>query len=89
MAGDPAAALLLLGIGFDGLSLGPASLPRIKWALRNVRFAQMRHLAERALACEDASALGRLLEETQEELGLAPAPPLPADGPAGAAIATS
>ncbi|MCL4316069.1 MAG: phosphoenolpyruvate-protein phosphotransferase PtsP, partial [Gammaproteobacteria bacterium] len=35
MAGDPAAALLLLGMGVDSLSMSVASLPRVKWMIRN------------------------------------------------------
>jgi phosphotransferase system, enzyme I, PtsP len=33
MAGDPASALLLLGLGVDSLSMTPSSLPRVKWTI--------------------------------------------------------
>ena len=35
IAGDPAMGLLLLGMNFDGLSMSPAALSRVKWAIRH------------------------------------------------------
>jgi signal transduction protein with GAF and PtsI domain len=39
MAGDPASALLLLGLGVDSLSMIPSSLPRVKWTIRSFKHA--------------------------------------------------
>ncbi|VAW81694.1 FIG001592: Phosphocarrier protein kinase/phosphorylase, nitrogen regulation associated, partial [hydrothermal vent metagenome] len=41
MAGDPAAALLLLGMGVDSLSMSSASLLRVKWVLRSFNTEKM------------------------------------------------
>jgi len=40
MAGDPAAAILLLGMGFDSLSMSVIALPKVKWVIR--KFSQQR-----------------------------------------------
>lgn len=53
MAGDPAGALWLLGMGIDGLSMNVASLPRIKWLVRSFAREEARHLAQRALRVHD------------------------------------
>ena len=47
MAGDPASALLLIGLGVDSLSMTPSSLPRIKWTLRSFTMQELRGLATR------------------------------------------
>ena len=70
IAGDPAMALLLLGLGFDGLSMSPAALPRVKWAVRKVRSSRMRALAAEALQCERPEAVSALLEAMRNEIGL-------------------
>ena len=49
MANDPGCALLLLGMGFDGLSISATAIPRVKWAIRSVSSACMKTLAEQAL----------------------------------------
>jgi phosphotransferase system enzyme I (PtsP) len=41
MAGDPAAALLLLGMGVDSLSMSAVSLLRVKWAMHSFTQSQM------------------------------------------------
>jgi phosphotransferase system enzyme I (PtsI) len=46
MASDPLSAVLLMGLGYRNLSVGPPSLPLIKWVVRTVPCA----VAERAVA---------------------------------------
>lgn len=70
MAGDPVAAILLLGMGVDNLSMSVASLPRVKWALRNFTQQQARGLLSVALACEGADAVRLHLECALVEIGL-------------------
>ena len=36
MAGDPAAAMLLLAMGFDSLSMNATNPPKVKWLLRQI-----------------------------------------------------
>ncbi|GGX87400.1 phosphoenolpyruvate-protein phosphotransferase PtsP [Litchfieldella qijiaojingensis] len=47
LAGDPAGALLLMGMGFDVLSMNAPSLPRVRAAIRRVPLA-----SAQALVCE-------------------------------------
>ena len=61
MAGDPASAILLLGLGVDSLSMNPPSLPRVKWTLRSLTMKQGRELAEKALNIENEFDTLRLL----------------------------
>ena len=39
MAGDPAAAILLMAMGFDSLSMNATNLPKVKWMLRQVELS--------------------------------------------------
>ncbi len=70
IAGDPAMALLLLGMGFDGLSMSPAALPGVKWAVRNVASERMRALAAKALRCEHPGSIRELLAVANDEIGV-------------------
>jgi phosphoenolpyruvate-protein phosphotransferase/dihydroxyacetone kinase phosphotransfer subunit len=56
LAGDPAAAVLLAGLGVTELSMAPALIPEAKAALRAVDLAAARDAAEAALDAEDADA---------------------------------
>jgi multiphosphoryl transfer protein len=56
LAGDPAAAILLAGLGVTELSMAPALIPEAKAALRAVDLPAARAAAESALEAEDADA---------------------------------
>ncbi|MBI1977314.1 MAG: phosphoenolpyruvate--protein phosphotransferase [Candidatus Omnitrophica bacterium] len=49
MGGDPAMALLLVGLGIDQLSMSSFALPKVKKAIRSVTFREAREIAMRAL----------------------------------------
>lgn len=70
LAGDPAAALLLLGMGVDSLSMSAGSLLRVKWAVRSFTQAQMQVLLEEIDTLEDGAAVRALLHRSLEEAGL-------------------
>jgi phosphotransferase system enzyme I (PtsP) len=70
MATDPGCALLLLGIGFNSLSINAAALPRVKWAIRSVSFAQMTALAAAALRLDRPEPVWRLVEQLLDDAGL-------------------
>jgi multiphosphoryl transfer protein len=59
LAGDPASALLLAGLGVRELSMAPPLIPEVKVAVRSVAFADAHAAAERALAAEDADEARR------------------------------
>jgi phosphotransferase system enzyme I (PtsP) len=54
MAGDPEAALVLVGLGVRGLSMAPASIAPVKRAIRGAMKSDLEHVAISSLA--DASA---------------------------------
>jgi phosphoenolpyruvate-protein kinase (PTS system EI component) len=56
LAGDPAAAILLAGLGVTELSMAAALVPEVKEALRGVDLASARAAAREALAAPDAAA---------------------------------
>ncbi len=70
MAGNPASALLLLGLGVDSLSMNPSSLARVKWTLRSFTMAQARELAGTALEIENEADTYRLLNSALNAAGL-------------------
>ncbi len=70
MAGDPAAALLLLGMGIKSLSMSAASLLRVKWAIRSFSAGAMRDLLEEVWELEDARAVRALMNSALENAGL-------------------
>ncbi len=70
MAGDPIAALLLLAMGIDSLSMSVSSLPRVKWVIRNVTRDRARQILSDVLTLEDAAGIRKYLNETFEEAGM-------------------
>jgi phosphotransferase system enzyme I (PtsI) len=50
MSSDPAIALLLVGLGIDEISASPVALPKIKKAIRSIRYTDAVEIAQRALA---------------------------------------
>jgi phosphotransferase system enzyme I (PtsP) len=70
MAGNPAAAVLLIGMGVDSLSMNGGSLLRVKWVLRSVSRSRARELLQAALRCEKVSEVKQLLGNALEEMGL-------------------
>lgn len=70
LAGDPAAALVLLGLGVDSLSMSVGSLPRVKWVFRTLTRERARDLARQVLQMEKEAAIRALLNNALEEAGL-------------------
>jgi phosphoenolpyruvate-protein kinase (PTS system EI component) len=56
MGGDPAAALALVGLGVRSLSMGAASLPAVRRAIRGAEAAVLRETALEALHDRSAAA---------------------------------
>ena len=70
MAGDPASALLLLGMGVDSMSMAASSLPRVKWVVRSFTRDHARDLLQEALGLEEAFAVRLLLHAALKDAGL-------------------
>lgn len=70
MAGDPAGAVALLGMGVDSLSMSSPRLPRIKKVIRTISRRQAEELLHRALAMPTAGGVRSLLKHALEQAGL-------------------
>ncbi len=68
MAGDPASAVLLLGLGYDALSLAPNSLPDVKFALRSTDSSRARAYAASALRANTAAGVREVLDRIRRDL---------------------
>ena len=63
LAGDERATLLLLGMGLDEFSMSGISIPRIKKVIRNANFADVKAMAEQALAMPTAAEIEAHVEK--------------------------
>lgn len=70
MAGDPAAVILLIGMGLDSLSMSVVSLPRIKWVIRKFSFQQASDLLAEVENFEQASDVRNYLNKALDNAGL-------------------
>lgn len=62
MAGDPQYLPILLGLGFDELSMSPPSIPKVKSILRRCSLSAAESLAEKVLTAESAAEVEVLLK---------------------------
>lgn len=69
LAGNPAAAILLTGMGFDVLSMSAASLPKVKSVIRSIRADKARELMKRALQMECSRQVCEMLEQELDDVG--------------------
>ncbi|MFZ1327053.1 MAG: phosphoenolpyruvate--protein phosphotransferase [Candidatus Contendobacter sp.] len=70
MASDPAAALLLLGLGADSLNASTVSVPRVKWAIRSFTQQEVQALTQQALTLDTTAEVRQLLHHTLRQAGL-------------------
>ncbi|WP_236234196.1 phosphoenolpyruvate--protein phosphotransferase [Pseudomonas tohonis] len=70
MAGDPAAAVLLLAMGFDSLSMNATNLPKVKWLLRQVSLSKARELLDQLMSIDNPQVIHSSLHLALRNLGL-------------------
>ncbi|MBI1967487.1 MAG: phosphoenolpyruvate--protein phosphotransferase [Gemmatimonadetes bacterium] len=63
MASEPLSALLLLGLGYEVLSVAPSALPLLKWIVRQVSLTKARAAADAALAARTADDVMAILRD--------------------------
>jgi len=63
LAGEPLGAILLVGMGYEFLSMSSANLLRVKAILRQLNMSEMRNLAEQAALLTDSFAIENYLNE--------------------------
>jgi len=62
MAGDPLAALILLGLGLDEFSMSASSIPQIKKIIRSVTLKEAQEIAHKALNLSTADEVKKMVE---------------------------
>ncbi|MFT3741937.1 MAG: phosphoenolpyruvate--protein phosphotransferase [Gammaproteobacteria bacterium] len=70
MAGDPAAVVLLMAMGFDSMSMNATRFSRVKWVIRKFTLKRARQLLEEVLMMDDAIEIRNHMESALEEEGL-------------------
>jgi phosphotransferase system enzyme I (PtsP) len=70
MASDPIAVILLLGMGFDALSMNASSLPKIKWVIRHLQHRDAESLLGEVVKFRYAEQIRHHLEEAVANMGL-------------------
>lgn len=70
MAGDPAAVVLLVGMGIDSLSMSASGLNRVKWVIRNLSRTRAKQYLDEVLEMEDAPQIREYLNKKLEAAGM-------------------
>lgn len=70
MAGDPAAAILLLAMGFDSLSMNATNLPKVKWVLRQLTMVKAKEILDDVLKQDDPQVVKSIINLELSRLGL-------------------
>ncbi len=70
MASDPAAVVLLLGMGIRTLSMSAAKLPRIKWLIRTLSIIRAEALLAEALRADNVATIRALVNAALQDIGL-------------------
>jgi phosphotransferase system enzyme I (PtsI) len=68
MAGDYATALMLLGLGYDSVSVAPNFLSEIKYAVRETALSEAREIAQRASQETTCDGVRQVLSDARERL---------------------
>jgi phosphotransferase system, enzyme I, PtsP len=70
LAADPLAAILLVALGFDSLSMNARSLLRIKWVISRFTMARAKELLAEVMKMDDAREVSVHMEMALDEAGL-------------------
>jgi len=70
LAGDPGAAMLLMAMGFDVLSMNATNLPKVKSVIRAITLEQARSLLAEVMLMSDADQIRVRIERALEEAGI-------------------
>ncbi|MCY4264844.1 MAG: phosphoenolpyruvate--protein phosphotransferase [Gammaproteobacteria bacterium] len=70
MAGDPGAAILLMAMGFDILSMNAAALLKVKSVIRSICLVTAQELLDQVMQLEDAEEIRRAIDLALFEAGV-------------------
>lgn len=63
MSGDPAIAILLVGLEIDEISTSPSVLPKVKKAIRSIKFEDAKRMAKKALEFQTGEEVKEFMHE--------------------------
>jgi phosphotransferase system enzyme I (PtsP) len=72
MAGNPGAALLLMAMGYDQLSMSSTSLPVIKWVIRTVKLEDAKKMLKAVLKMDTAWLIKSYMDDQLAKAGFNP-----------------
>lgn len=67
LAGEPRAAVVLLGLGLEHFSMAASSIAEVKKVIRKIRMDEAEELAEKVLNLESAGEINKLVQKWMEE----------------------
>jgi phosphotransferase system enzyme I (PtsP) len=70
LAGDPGAAILLMAMGYDSLSMNATNLPKVKSVLRGIRLDEAEALLEVVMKATSVDAVRSEVEKLLEKKGI-------------------
>lgn len=70
IAGDPQMTPLLVGLGITSLSMIPSNVPRVKDVIRNLDYAELKPMAERAIQARTVEEVRAILRPYQRAEGV-------------------
>lgn len=70
MAGDPSAAVLLMAMGFDVLSMNATSLLLVKHALSNFKLSKAQEMLAKALTMDNAQLIKNYVDDEMRKAGM-------------------
>jgi len=70
MAGNPGAAVLLVAMGFDILSMNASALLRVKSVIRSMTLEGARHLLDRIMAMDDEQLIRNAVDAALHDAGV-------------------
>jgi phosphotransferase system enzyme I (PtsP) len=72
MAGDPGAAILLMAMGYDVLSMNANNLPKVKSVIRKLQLNDARKMLTEVMSMHDPDAIERHMTDALTALGVNP-----------------
>lgn len=70
LAGESGAAILLLAMGYDSLSMNATNLPRVKSVIRFLSLPDAQQLLAQVLTMEDAKSIKQLIDQHLRQIGV-------------------
>lgn len=70
LAGEPGAAILLVAMGFDVLSMNATNLPKVKSVIRGITLSSAKELLQEVMTLADADRIRERMEQAMQDAGV-------------------